>query len=68
MIHIKTLFARQVNWQVRKWTLLGNPPVEARMTAITFQAKEPGCYVLFGHELSLRHTEGPTLSPSQRIK
>lgn len=43
MIHIKTSFARQVNWQVRKWTLLGNPPVEARMTAITFQAKELGC-------------------------
>lgn len=28
------VFARQVNWHVRKWTLLGNPLVEARMTAI----------------------------------
>ena len=37
------MFAKQVNWHVRKRTLLGNPLVESRMTAIPSQAKEQGC-------------------------
>ena len=35
-----TMFAKQFNWHVWKWTLLGNPLVESRMTAVTSQAKQ----------------------------